>query len=156
MKKILLWITLIILIILLILPFSLRLFGKNLYNDKQKENKDVVTVLNCKKNEDILTTTYFNNNPYDFRYVLKGDYSNNNGQNEINDNLEQFFDDSIINDIRDNSIITYSEENNTTEFHILLSSVEMVYDKLRNYTKLPNEQQKYYTNMGFYCTINNV
>ena len=155
MKKFLLGVLLIILIGLLVLPLGLRWFGKDLYKEKEEEKKDVVTVLNCKKGEDSVNTTYFNDAPYDFRYVAKGNYTIENESTE-NIDLENTFDNSIIYDIRNSSMVNYSEDSDTTTFHILLSSVEMVNEKLRNYTKLPEEQQKYYTSMGFYCTISKV
>ena len=155
MKKFLLWILLILLIGFLILPPGLRWFGKNLYKEKEEEKKDVVTVLTCQKNEDSINTTYFNDAPYDFRYVVKGNYTLENDNTEDLD-LTNTFDNSIIYDIRNNSIVNYKEDNDTTEFHIILSSVEMVNDKLSNYIKLPEEQQKYYMSMGFHCTISKV
>ena len=155
MKKFFLWVLLILLIGFLLLPPGLRLFGKDLYKEKEEEKKDVVTVLNCKKNEDTINTTYFNDNPYDFRYDAKGNYTIENDNNE-NIDLESTFDNSIIYDIRNSSMVNYNSEKDITEFHIILSSVEKVNEKLSNYTKLPEEQQKYYMSMGFNCTISKV
>ena len=155
MKKFLLWVLLIILIGFLLLPPGLRLFGKDLYKEKEEEKKDVVTVLNCKKGEDSVNTTYFNDSPYDFRYVAKGNYTIENDSAD-NLDLENTFDNSIIYDIRNSSMVSYNSQSDTTEFHILLSSVELTSDKLSNYIRNPEKQKEYYTAMGFYCTISKV
>lgn len=155
MKKFFLWVLLILLIGFLLLPPALRIFGKDLYKKVEEEKKDVVTVLNCKKGEDSINTTYLNDKPYDFRYYVKGNHTIEN-ENAENIDIESTFDNSIIYDIRNNSMINYNNDKDTTEFHIILSSVELTSDQLSNYTKLPEEQQKYYIAMGFYCTINKV
>ncbi len=157
MKKFLLGVLLIILIGLLLLPPGLRWFANDLFKEKV-EKKDVVTIVNCQKGEDTINTTYFNDTPYDFRYIVKGNYTLENENTGNSENLETTnnFDNSIIYDIRSSSMVNYSEDSDTTTFHILLSSVEMINEKLRNYTKLPEEQQKYYTSMGFQCTMSKV
>ena len=144
MKKVLLCFILIILIGLLLLPPGLRLFGKNLYNDVEEEKKDVVTVLNCKKGDEVINMTYFNDKPYDFRYTIKGNYNASMQDVVDGETPNNTLDNAIIEDIKGSSMINYSESKDTTEFHIVLSSVEMINEKLNNYIKKPEEQQKYY------------
>lgn len=153
MKKVLLWIALVFLIILVLIPPALRLFGKNLYI-KVEEKKDVVTVLNCLKNEENISTTYLNDVPYNFKYTLNGNYSNDREESE----KDEYYDvqNAIVNDIKNTVTSTYNKMTDITTFSIVLTMVEMQKESMKNYVKNPKEQQDYYHSIGFICTRTDV
>lgn len=149
MKKILLGVALFFLIVLLFLPPCLRWFGKDLYAKKEEVNKNVVKVLNCTKNDETINTTYFNEKPYNFRYSIIGNYLSDEEDEEKVEN-------QIISDVKNVTMSSYDEATNATIYTVVLSTVEMQNEKMKNYIKEIEDQQNYYQSIGFMCTISQV
>ena len=68
------YICLVFLIILLLLPPILRLFGKNLYN-KEVKKKDEIVILTCNKKDEGISSTFLNGEPQNLEYRINGDKS---------------------------------------------------------------------------------
>ena len=145
MKNVLLGISLVLLIILLLLPPSLRWFASDLYKDNEEKPKDVVTVLNCVKDDETVNTTYFNDNPYNYQYTIRGNLLDSDSVNNL-----------IIQNIKRYANTSYDVISNLTTYQMVLSSVEISVESLKNYTYSPLEQQSYYQSIGFTCTMRTV
>lgn len=145
MKNVLLGISLVLLIILLLLPPSLRWFASDLYKDNEEKPKDVVTVLNCVKDDETINTTYFNDNPYNYQYTVIGNILENDNDNNL-----------IIQNIKRYASPSYDEISNITTYQMVLSSVEISVESLKNYTYSPEDQESYYQSIGFTCTMRTV
>ena len=75
-SRLLCYVGLIFLIVLLLLPPGLRIFGKDLYK-KEEKKKDEVIVLSCTKKDESISSTFLNGEPQNIDYRIKGDYSVN-------------------------------------------------------------------------------
>ena len=73
--------------------------------------------------------------------------------NEENDDKAE---NQIISDVKNVTISSYDEPSNTTIYTVVLSTVEMQNEKMKNYIKEIESQQKYYQSIGFMCTISEV
>ncbi len=147
MKNVLLWIALFLLIIFLLIPPALRLFGKDLYKNVKKE-KDVLEVLQCTKLNETISETYLNGNAHNLLYSVKGNYEN--VDLSILEDSSIFKD--MMYDIKGAATITYDETKDLTSFKVDLSSLNPLPGGLSKYTQKMNEQKIFYTNQKFSCT----
>lgn len=150
MKKLFLYLALIVLIILLFLPLLLRLFAKNLY-EKPKKKEDTVEILKCTSLNESISTTYLNSFPYNFLYIIKGNYSNN--LNSLDDS--SISNKEIINDINEYSNVSYKENEDITEFRININEVNNNQIKSK-YAQNIDNQLNFYKQKGFSCTKENI
>lgn len=148
MKKALLYLLLILLIILLLLPVGLRIFAKDLYNEAKEDDKptkNIVDVLKCNKNDEMIRTTYLNSSPYNFYYKVNGNHALNTDDEMIIEPNE------IIGNITNYSDVTYNEVSDITEYSINLNEMTDFPEKLLDYTKSVDNQSQFYTSKGFTC-----
>ena len=144
-----------VLVFLLLLPVALRLFGKNLY-EKKEVKKDVVTLLNCNKKSETVSSTFLNEDPKNLNYKIGGDYSTV----QINDTDEQEIDMSsktatvFIELIKDYAKIEYSHIDNATSFNVDVKDLKQVPNYVGIFSSIEN-QNKYFSSQGFSCTITN-
>ena len=159
MKNILLYFALFLLIILLLLPPALRLFGKNLYNEKKfpKKNEEVLEILNCTKINETINMSFLNGKAYNIKYEITGNHlplesneedSLSNGENDETEVQEN----QIIDDFKDYAEVSFVEEKNLTEYRIALNLYDVIPEKLLNHTKSIDEVSSYYTGLSFSCT----
>lgn len=146
MKNFLMYILIIVLVFMLLLPPGLRMFGKNLYNEKNNQKKDNdVYVLRCTGLSETINTSYMNDKPYNFQYLVKGNYIDLDNQN--NEILNY-----IVVDIKNYSELSYNDEDDTTEYRIAFNEMENIPETLMTYSMKYDEQNAYYTEHGFNCT----
>ena len=166
MKNLLLYISLFLLVILLLLPPGLRLFGKNLYKEKKiSKQQDVLEILNCTKINETIDTSFLNGNAYNIKYEISGNQvEENEEKNDENEKVTGTDDNENITDTNENKIsikddfkeyaeIKYIEEKNLTEYRIALNTIENVKEKLNNYTKTISEMSSFYEELSFSCII---
>lgn len=155
---------LVILILLLILPIGLRLFGKDLY-EKEIKSKDVVEVLNCNKDNATIDSTFLNGVPQNLSLRIKGDYSvkeeaddSTASKEETSDAKKDTVDDKVdgeeglIKYIREYSIVEYSVQDDVTSFKTNMTDLKQLNEYIALFNNLEN-QQKYYVSQAFYCTV---
>ena len=156
MKNILLYFTLFLLIILLLLPPGLRLFGKNLYTTPIiPKNKDVLEILNCTKINETISTSFLNGKAYNIKYEISGNHLSQDNENSLlnteeTDNVNK---NTIVDDLNSYAEVKYIEEKNITEFRLAVNLLNNIPDSLVNYTKSIQEVSNYYTDLSFSCTI---
>ena len=157
--SILCYIGLVILFILLLLPPMLRLFGKDLYVQKEEKKRDEVIILTCDKQDENINATFLNGDPQIIEYRIKGDYSVvvsdeiENIKEELGDESEKK-EVSFIELIRPFAKIDYKEENNETSFKVKVSDLK----ELEEYNSIFNtfdNQQKYFLDQKFSCQKTN-
>ena len=150
MKNFLLYFVLLILVGFLFLPPGLRMFAKDLYNEKEPEKpKDVIETLTCNKLNESIFLSYQNSKAYLFMYNIMGDYSLETEDNE-GDNLD------IMSEIRSNATIEYNKVSNITKFTISLYNYENIPENLLLYTKDINSEIDLFSEKGFSCTKNSI
>ena len=160
MKNMLLYISLFLLVILLLLPPGLRLFGKNLYKEKKlSKQEDVLEILNCTKINETIDTSFLNGKAYNIKYEISGNFSlENEDENEKNDNqkndLEENNENKVLirDDFKEFAEIKYIESKNLTEYRLALNIYENIPEKLSNYARSINEMSMYYEGLSFSCT----
>ena len=141
--RILCYIGLVILIILLLLPFLLRIFGKNLYQ-KQETKKDEVIVLSCNKQNEMISSTFLNNEPQNIEYRIKGDYSSKDETDIETDKV------NLMDIIRPHAKIEYQKDDDTTIFKVNVSDLKEVKNYAQIFASIEN-QTTYYTSQTFSC-----
>lgn len=155
MKKALLYILLVVLIIFLLLPVGLRMFGKDLYkdSDKDQEPKNVVNALRCNNTttNEVVNTTYLNGSAYNFYYRIDGKFIPEEGEDTLNKEVNP-----LIQDIMEYAKITYNEATNVTEYSIALYSFEAMPETLKKYADVFERQSEFYDNRGFECQIDTI
>ena len=157
--SILCYIGLVVLFILPLLPPMLRLFGKDLYVQKEEKKRDEVTILTCDKQDENINATFLNGDPQVIEYRIKGDYSVavsdelENIKEELGDESEKE-EVSFIELIRPFATVDYKEENNETSFKVKVSDLK----ELEEYDSIFNtfdNQQKYFLDQKFSCQKTN-
>lgn len=156
MKNVLLYFALVILVFLLLLPPGLRLFGRNLYSERNiKKQDNTLEILDCNKINESISTSFVNGKAYNIKYTISG---NHVPEKEISD--EENPDEGIV-DINKNNIIEdlkgyaesiYLEEKNITEFRVDLNMIDSIPLELQNYTKSIGEMSSFYGELSFSCT----
>lgn len=163
MKNILLYLALFLLVILLLLPPGLRMFGKNLFNEKKTPTiKNELEVLSCTKINESISTSFMNGKAYNIKYEISGNHVNVNEEenvlpdesteNNLNSEIESQVPHSIINDFNDYAQIKYIEEDNLTEYRIAVNLLDSIPEPLQNHTKSIDEVESYYRELLFSCT----
>ena len=151
---------LVILIILLLLPICLRLFGKNLYEKKENSDEEIIEVLNCNKDNSTINSTFLNGTPQNLLLKIKGDQTTIKETNKSDTSLTT--DDStndtvsrendLVKYIRNYSMINYSKEDDTTSFKVNMTDLKQIDEYIVLFNNLEN-QQKYFTSQAFSCTV---
>ena len=147
MKRIFYYALIIFLLFMLFLPPVLRSYGKDLYHEIQiSKSKDKVMVLNCSSLNEKINTSYLNDKTYNFQYQIEGNYTNlDNEEIKLN---------AIQEKIKNYAKITYHQENNSTDYRIDFNMLNVIPNGIQDYNKNINEQQNFYTALGYTCTIN--
>ena len=129
---------------MLLLPPGLRIFGKDLYSEQKNiKIKDEVYVLNCTGLRETINMSYMNDLPYNFQYLIKGNYTYFDDDLEFNE---------IILDIQSYTEGVYNEIDDTTEYRIAFNEMSDIPGPLVNYSMAYDKQNAYYTERGFNCT----
>lgn len=149
-NRILCYIGLTILIILLLLPPMLRLFGKNLYI-KEQVKKDELIILRCNKQNESISSTFLNKEPQYIDYIIKGDYSvkveeENNDVVEVEETNKNTFMDII----KPYAKINYDNTTDKTTFKVHVDDLKQYRDYIILFSNIEN-QQNYYVSQAFYC-----
>lgn len=165
MKNILLSLALFALVILLLLPPLLRLFGKNLYADKKNNNiQDEYEMLKCSKINETISVSFVNGKTYNIKYEISGNHAVDESINEevidskeLPDETENLEEEkipvnSLIEDFKDYAEIKYKEDTNLTEFIISMNKFDTTPEKLSNHAKTIDEVKNYYSELSFSCT----
>lgn len=154
MKKVLLYVLLVILISLLLLPVGLKTFGKNLYVDKTNVNDDNSkeeikdAMLKCIKGNETITTTYTKGAAYSFWYQIVG-------ASELNDSDNSSV--QMLNDIKNYAKYSNSELSGVSDYKIAFYSYgSNIPTELINYSMPINDQSNYYSDLGFVCLASNI
>ena len=142
MKRMLCLVSIVILLFFLLLPPVLRRFATfDVYEKiEAKGNNDSISVINCKRDDEQINTSYLNNKPYNLQYKIKGNYEEVELENEIIDNLKQY------------GKISFNKEKDITELKVDLSTISKIPEELINYTQDINKEITYYENLNFTCT----
>lgn len=138
------YVCLVFLILLLLLPPALRIFGKNLYV-KEERKKDEVIVLICNRKNEAISSTFFNGTPQNINYSIVGDYSV-----KVDEKDETTSENSLMDIIRPFSQIEYNRNENKTIFKVKVSDLKEIRDYVVLFSTLEN-QQNYYNSQAFYC-----
>lgn len=149
MKRILCLIAIGLLTMLIFVPPYLRRHANFLVESvSTKGSNDKVSMLNCKRGEDSINTSYLNSEPYNIQYKISGDYTNSTWQTEE----ENAINNSFITDLESLAKIKYNAKKNITTYKIEVSNLN---DKtnLKNYLLPINEEQLFYQNIGFVCSM---
>lgn len=167
MKNILLYLALFILIILLLLPPGLRMFGKNLFSGKKVSTiKDELEILSCTKINESISTTFMNGKAYNIKYEISGNHvsaveteeieenklPDETSENDLNSEINHEVQNSIIDDFTDYAQIKYIEDKNLTEYRIAVNLLDVIPEKLQNHTKSISEVESFYRDLSFSCT----
>ena len=149
-NRLLCYIGLVILIILLLLPPALRLFGKNLYV-KEPVKKDEILILSCNKQNESINATFLNKEPQYIDYIIKGDYSvNTNEENETIEQTETTNETPIMTIFKPYAKINYDSKEGKTTFKVAANDLKQYRDYVILFSTLEN-QQNYYVSQAFYC-----
>lgn len=145
MKKVLLYLALVFLIILLLLPVGLRLFGKNLYQESNNNKpKNVYGTLSCTKLNEKINQTYLNGKPYNLWYQIIGSFGSNTG--EVDESNQTAL------DLKDYATISYSDISMATDYKIDFNNYSSLPEGLEKYGQDIDNQANYYNILGFMCT----
>ena len=147
MKKFLCLITIGLLVMLLFLPPYLRRFANfDMEVVVANGQDDVISALNCKKNNEMINTSYLNNKPYNIQYKISGNYTLEDS--EIDEN-------EIIHNLRSYALVKYNEKKKQTVYKI---EVDKINDKtlLGSYLLPINDASNYYQSLGFTCSAINL
>ncbi len=163
MKNVLLYLALFILVILLLLPPGLRLFGKDLYNEpKFVKPKDILEILSCTKINESISSTFMNGKPLNIKYEINGNFvpeeTNDEKENQdINpDEVDNEEKNQIIEGLKKYADIKYDEAKNSTKFQIGLDSFDTVPEEMQIFNKSINEMNAYYSELSFSCTTQRI
>ncbi len=159
--SILCYISLVILFILLLLPPMLRLFGKDLYVQKEEKKKDEVIILTCDKQDENINSTFLNGEPQVIEYHIKGDHSvavNDVKLKDETDDSQQLADEIEVNIfielIRPFAKIEYREDINETSLKVKVSDLKELEEYDSVFSTFDN-QQKYLLDQFFTCQKTN-
>ena len=176
MKKLLLYMTLLILIVLLFLPPMLRLFGKDLYKERKFTTKQTneLEMLNCTKYNETISTSFLNGKAYNIKYEISGNHvpekakeeKSLEDEKELSDLLEEGIlpdeedtttqdntnKNTLVDDFKDVAEVSYVEEKNLTEFRIAVNTLGEIPESLKNHTRMIEEVKNYYIELSFTCT----
>lgn len=166
MKNILLYLGLFFLVVLLLLPPGLRIFGKNLYK-KDNKVKDIVELLKCNKENETISSTFLNKIPQNFQYKLKGNYltdnineyeqinpdeNNNLEALEMADNIEDdTIDNRLVYNIKKYASIVYDDSMDISTFTIELNNLDPLPNEIIQLKSL-DSQKSYLEGFGFSCS----
>lgn len=154
-KKVLCYFSLVILTILLFLPLAFKIIFRE---EKEEVPVDVVEMLSCEKAEESISSSFKNGEPQNILYKVKGDFSNK-GEEEM---VEEVFPDGeesssdtsyypLLQKIRGYSEITYDEAEGISSFRVSSSSMKSIPDYDISFSSV-NNQEYYYSTIGFSCT----
>ena len=147
--KIICYISLVVLNILLFLPPACRLFAK----EKVSVIKDdVVSVLNCSKDEESINATFLNGNPSNIFYKIKGNYTEIENPDEGSDEpLETDAEtDESKSTVAQTGIVenpTDDGENNSQQIDLSASSLT---DIFKNVSRVTYDEEAGVTSMEVY------
>lgn len=157
---------LVILIILLILPVSLRLLirdGKGKVGEKS--NEKIYMSLNCSKGEESISSTFLNDEPQNLMYRVNGNKVNQNipdessvttqeAKDEISNSQQKpaFTDNETVLEVLSKvSILTYDESDDTSYIKIPYNYMESIPGYSDVFGTIES-QEKFFTSRGFSCT----
>ena len=109
-KKILCYISLVVLIILLILPPVFRLVFKE---EKVEEKKDIVEILKCNNEKETVISSFLNSEPQRIQYTINGNYALNEEEKE---NVEEG-PSVVLVKLSGYATLKYDEEKNITSMN---------------------------------------
>ena len=169
--RIICYVSLFFLVILLFLPPALRLFVE----DKEPEEKKVITILTCNKADATISSTFLNDVHQNIVYKINGNYTmtntgetlevNNADEQEINSNVEmEMADDQSIGDnqnsiiekgsflelIRPISQVTYDDASNITTFRVNMNSLKEFSNYETDLSSIAAEEA-YFATFDFSC-----
>ena len=143
MKKILLYFTLFLLVVLLFTPPLLRM----LVSDKKEapeKPKDIYDVIDCRNNRnELINETFLNSKAYSLLYVVPIDV-----ETDLDNSLDEEWE---LLPLRSYASLTENEEEKTHSYRIEFGNLEDA-GILNNYSKEIDSQVAYYQSLGFTCT----
>ncbi len=151
-KKVLSYICLVILIVLLFVPMAFRIIFKAKEDDTPKT---IVEILTCDKEGESISSTFKNSVPQNLLYQVKGDFSIKE-ENPTTTPDEILADQStnvspLIKKIKNYSSIEYSPESDISSFTLNMTSIKESDDYDLIFINI-NNQEYYYTSIGFNCS----
>ena len=161
MKNVLLSLALIILVVLLFLPFGLRLFGKDLYKDKPAPiQEDTYEFLNCTKINETISTSFKNGKAFNIKYDISGNHvpekkeetdTKDDAKKEENttDNKEGA---TVFNELLAFAQIEYREDENLTRLRVQVDDVNTDNEDFYKHTGTIDAVKSYYEELSFSCT----
>ena len=144
---------LIILTFLLFLPPALRIFGKDLYV-KEEKKKDEIIILNCKKENESINSTFLNGEPKNLEYLIKGNYTVTTNEEEESETSEKDKEDNqntLLVYIKPYSQVKYDEEKDITSYNVKTIDLKQINNYPETFSTVDN-QQNYFTKLNFSCT----
>jgi len=154
LKKVLCYVAIVILLIFIILPPSLRIFAKD---DFEEKPKDVVTLLTCTKNVETVNMPYLNGNLVSIKYTFQLENNQTNENDFPNDNLDNITNDNINSELK-NMLESISTTQITTENDLTTYALDM--KNINNSNLVPSKfkdnstnMKIYYNNLGYTCNI---
>lgn len=158
MKNFLLYLAFFILVILLLLPLGLRIFGKDLYKEKKiPKLKDELEMLSCTKINETISTSFLNGKAYNIKYSISGNHTVEEetmlpDEEETEEESPASPKNDFIEDFKKYAQITYKESENLTEYVISVNLLNVIPKELQNHTKTIEEVISYYREYSFSCT----
>ena len=156
LKKVFCYFGLVILTILLFLPLAFKI----IFKEKEEEvPQNVVEMLTCEKDGESISSSFKNGDPYNLLYMVRGDFSNKSDIEEIPDTEEAKGDENkdaveytqLLNKIYNQASFTYDEEKNISSFSVNVSNIRSLMDYELIFITI-NNQEYYYTSLGFNCS----
>ncbi len=145
MKKVLLYLALVVLFILLWLPMVLRIFVKD--KEEEEKPKDVVQMLSCTKQNETVNMSYLNNKAYLLNYQIKGDFTSDN------EDLDMDITKTLVPDLKKFATSNYNSTSNITTFSHNFEVNIPNQEDLINFSLGVQEERDYFSQLGFSCNI---
>lgn len=152
-KHVLCYIGLVVLTILLFLPLVFKIA----YKDRKKENSSVVVwVLNCNIGNEVIRSTFKNDDPQIVTYTIPG---NHTSQDTTQEGTSEIVNETIVNDdfnpiikkFSNYSTFTYNEQDNNSSMKFNVEVVKGTIDYESIFASI-DLQENYFKSQGFTCT----